>query len=599
MRRVYIVLILGLLGLGHMAVAQQDNDEVVWVQVEAQPNIAQATERVRAYAATVPDVNGFSVGRGWFGIVLGPYARADAEQVLRVYRSEGVIPRDSFITFSERLGPQFWPRGEDVLGRGTVLEAIPVERGDNDIIQEPFDGPDPTPRVEPDSQTIQIQQPDETRTEAQRSERSLSRDEKKDLQIALQWAGFYQGAIDGAYGRGTRGAMQAWQQANNFEVTGVLTTLQRAALIKQYNAVLEGLGLELVQDSRTGIAMELPLDVVSFDRYQAPFAHFDATDDVKEAKVLLISQSGDQTTLAGLYDILQTLELMPLEGPRERNTRSFSITGRNSDLVAEARASLEDSEIKGYILLWPTGDEERRTRLLAKMDESFARIDGVLEDAAGADLDQAIDLVAGLQIRSPRLSRSGFFVDRDGTVVTSTEAVQSCTRITLDEDTDAQIATLDNNKGVAVLRPSTRLAPLQIGRFRAAPPRLNSDVMAAGYSYEGVLNAPTVTSGTLSDVRGLGGETDVDRLALSALPGDVGGPVLDSAGAVLGMLLPRENGARDLPDDVSFALDGASILSVLEAAGLNGAQTERSTPMNPVDLAATATGMTVLVSCWD
>ena len=113
------------------------------------------------------------------------------------------------------------------------------------------------------------------------------------------------------------------------------------------------------------------------------------------------------------------------------------------------------------------------------------------------------------------------------------------------------------------------------------------------------MNAPTVTSGTLSDVRGLGGETDVDRLALSALPGDAGGPVLDSAGAVLGMLLPRENGARDLPDDVSFALAGASIMSVLEAAGLNGAQTDLSTPMNPVDLAATATGMTVLVCCLD
>ena len=52
--------------------------------------------------------------------------------------------------------------------------------------------------------------------------------------------------------------MAAWQEANNYEVTGILTTLQRAALLDQYNSILDGLGLEVVHDETAGIEIEMP-----------------------------------------------------------------------------------------------------------------------------------------------------------------------------------------------------------------------------------------------------------------------------------------------------------------------------------------------------
>ncbi|MEO1495503.1 MAG: serine protease, partial [Pseudomonadota bacterium] len=163
--------------------------------------------------------------------------------------------------------------------------------------------------------------------------------------------------------------------------------------------------------------------------------------------------------------------------------------------------------------------------------------------------------MAGLAVRKPRLSRSGFFVDRQGTVLTTSQAVQSCARITIDGETEADVLAQDDTRGVAVLRPENGLAPLAVARFSAATPRLTSEVAASGYSFEGVLGAPSMTFGTLSDVRGLQGETDLARLALNVLPGDAGGPVLDTGGGVLGMLLPAPDTGRALPDGVSFALD--------------------------------------------
>ncbi|MEM6760428.1 MAG: serine protease [Pseudomonadota bacterium] len=566
-----------------IALAQE---QAVWVQIEAQPNLAEATERARIYADALPDVNGFRMSSGWYAIALGPYARRDADQVLQVYRAEGVIPRDSFIAFSGSFRQQFWPVGANLLNRGVVAPPVAVPAAPD---PEPETGAAPVAAIPP--------APDETRAQALRSERDLSGEERQALQVALQWAGTYQGAIDGAYGRGTRAAMAAWQEQQGLPGTGVLTTAQRAALLRDYNAVLTDIGFAVVRDETAGIEIGLPMGAVAFEKYEYPFAHYNRSGDI-EARVLLISQAGDQTTLFGLYDIMQTLEIVPLDGPRERGERSFTIKGTDGQIVSETRARLEDGQIKGFTLVWPAGDEARRTRLIDEMARTLVRLEGTISPEAGAEA-QAIDLIAGLTVRKPRLSRSGFFVDSKGTAVTTQGAVAGCGRITLDDEIEADVVFEDAARGVAVLQPRTGVSPLAVARFSARAPRLASEVAASGYSYEGVLGAPSMTFGTLSDLQGLRGEPDLARLALTMLPGDAGGPVLDAGGGVLGMLLPAPETGRALPEGVSFALDREALQDVLAQAGLAAARTDSGVAIDPIDLTTAATGMTVLVSCWD
>lgn len=572
-------------------VSAQSAEDVVWVQVEAQPSLREATQSVRGYAGTLEDVNGFALPGGWYAIALGPYKRRDAEIVLRSYRRDRLIPSDAFIALSGSFRQQFWPVGANLLARGAI--AIPEATTTTETVQAPVTQPAPEPVVAPEPEPA-----DETPREARRSEQLLTAEERKDLQVALQWAGFYDGAIDGAYGRGTRNSMAGWQDAEGFEVTGILTTMQRAALLRQYNAVLEGLGLQTVRDEAAGIEMLLPTAVVAFDKYESPFAHYETSGDI-EAQVYLISQPGDRSTLFGLYDIMQTLEIVPLDGPRERKNNNFVLVGQNDRIVSETRATLRDGAIKGFTLIWPAGDEARRTRLIEQMDKSFIRLEGVLDPAAGSVDEQAIDLVSGLEVRKPKLSRSGFYTDTRGTVVTTSDAVQSCTRITLDQEYEAELVLSDADQGIAVLSPVDALAPLSIAAFTTQTPRLKSEVAVGGYSYEGVLGAPSVTFGTLSDVRGLRGETGLNRLSLSKLSGDIGGPVLDASGGVLGMLLPDPATGQQLPANVSFSIDRAAILALLTKAGRPADQAGASDVLPPEDLAAAAAGMTVLVSCWN
>ncbi|MEP2530086.1 serine protease [Shimia sp.] len=581
MLRVILSLIITTFLCTTAAISQSGNDDVVWVQLEAQPSLTVAERRIRAYADRMQDVNGFSLGGGWYAVALGPYLQADAESVLRVYRSEGLIPIDSYITASNSYRSQFWPVGANLLTAQPTTSTAQVTA--------PAEGVAPTP-LEPSDETVR---------EARASEARLTRDERKELQSWLKWAGFYGAAIDGAFGRGTRASMAAWQNANNFEETGVMTTRQRQVLQDQYNAVLKGMNLQLVTDYDAGIEMLVPMGVVAKSVTEYPFVNYDATGSVP-ATVLLISQEGNQSTLFGLYDIMQTLEIVPLEGHRDRKDRGFLLTGENAQIVSHTEAVLKDGKIKGFTLVWPAGDEERRTRVLTEMQNSLKRIDGVLDPAAGSNPSQNIDLIAGLQIRKPRLSRSGFFIDTKGRVVTTAEAVNNCTKVTLEDEYEMTVNTIDAALGIAILEPGTALAPMSVATLRLGAPRLNSDIAVSGYSYEGTLGAPTMTFGQLEDVRGLGGEQELARLELAPQPGDAGGPVFDAGGSVFGMLLPRATGnTQQLPERVNFAVNADAIRALLEQEGIRAATSNGDAAMAPEDLTRHASGMTVLVSCWD
>ena len=571
--------------------AQQD---VVWVQIEALPSLTAAQDRVRNYAATLPDVNGFALGSGWYAIALGPYTRGDAQQVLSVYRAEGAIPADSYIAFSQSFRQQFWPIGANLLNLPAATPATPAP------------APQPEPQADAPAATpaetaaaAPQPEPDESPREARASEARLDRSEREALQVALKWAGFYDAAIDGAFGPGTRRSMADWQAANGFEATGVLTTLQRATLLRQYNAVLDGLGLASVVDTEAGIEIPMPTSIVGFGKYEYPFAHYTSTGDLP-ATVLLISQRGDRSALFGLYDIMQTLEVIPPEGLRRRDDNSFLIVGEGADFVSQTEVALENGEIKGFTLIWPAGDEARRTRLLGEMRKGLRRLPGTLNPAQVSD-EQRIDLVSGLEIRKPKLARSGFFVDDRGTVATTTEAVAGCGAITLEDGTEADVLASDETLGVAVLLPRSTLAPQAVARFQPATPRLQSEVAVAGYSYGGLLGAPTMTFGRLADIRGLGGEESLRRLDLQALPGDAGGPVVDATGAVIGLLLPRPGAVtgRTLPEGVSFALAGPALAGFLDSLGITTATTAPADTLSPEQLTTATTPMAVLVNCWE
>lgn len=575
MKKIFLTIVMTLV-LSGVVRAQQS-----WVQVEAFPTLSQAEERARAWSAAFPDVEGFRLASGWYAVVLGPYQGFQAENRLIALRAEGLIPRDSFLSDGTTFRSRFWPVGAS---NAVPTETTTVGAPEAEIIT-----------INPES----VELPDETRAEARRSEAQLSEDERKALQVALQWFGHYNSAIDGAFGRGTRASMSSWQIENGFEQTGVLTTRQRGVLLDNYRADLKALGLGHVVETKAGLELEMPIELVEFDDYAPPFVRYREKDG-SGVRVLLISQEGTQATLDGLYDIMQTLEIVPLDGFRERKGESFELSGQNAEIHSYTYARLADGMIKGFTVVYPPEAEGRMQRAIGIMRESMRSTGPALDSTLGSqDAAQSRDLLSGLEIRQPVHTRSGVYVDRRGTVLTVAEAVKGCARITLDDTYEATLAAQDAS-GLAILKPNAALAPLAFAVLAGAEPRIGADAAVAGFSFGSALPQASVTFGKIEDVTGLSGERGLLRLAAETEEGDIGGPVFDPAGHVSGVLLPQDTGGtRTLPPNVRFAVKADVAAAFLAAQGVTGGSAAPVGALAPEDLTKAAMEMTVLISCWN
>lgn len=565
---------------GFIGSAQAQNQ--VWVQIEAHPSLAAAEQRVRAYAQLVDNVNGFRATTGLYAVALGPFDPETGQLVIQRLLSQGLIPRDSFLEDGDLYASQFYP-----VAAGDLDETAPV-------VEEETAG-----EVVVEEVVEEVVVPDETPQQARQSEAALTREERDQLQIALQWFGFYNGRIDGAFGPGTRGSMQAYQTDRGMEPSGILTTRQRAQLLGEYQGELNALGMRNVIDQRAGIQMDLPMAMVNFDSYNFPFAQYEEIND-SGVRVMLISQPGDRATLFGLYEIMQTLDIVPLEGERERGNDSFVLTGQSPELRSHTEARLVNGAVKGFTLIWEPSADDQIARVLPMMQTSFQAVEGSLDPAAVPEgLDESIDMVSGLTVRRPDIVRSGFYLDAQGSVLTTTEVIGQCGQILIDNVYEATVSFRDEALGIAVLTPSQQLAPLGFAQVADAPARLRAEIAVAGFPFGGALSSASTTFGTLADLRGVNGEETVQRLAVDTADSEAGGPVLDLSGNVIGVVLPGTVGDRTLPADVTLALRSDQLVPVLQGAGVGLTLAQPVGALNRENISREAADMTVRVSCWN
>ncbi|WP_238941516.1 serine protease [Jannaschia sp. Os4] len=575
-----------------VGVAQGAAAQEFWVQIEAHPTLRETEERARAYGDLLPDVNAFTQPGLWSVLTLGPYdGEGEAQAILRQLRRQGLVPRDSFVSRGRTYRERIWP------APGAVAEAAPDgEAGAAVAAAEQAPAPDAAPRVD----TTPPEPVEETPREARRSEAGLDRAAREELQRALQWFGLYAARIDGAFGPGTRNSMAAWQAREGVPTTGVLTTRQRADLLARFEAARARIGLGPLVVREAGIELVAPRGLVTFDRIEAPFVHH-AEKNGSGVTLSLISQPGGARAMGGLYQILQTVEAVPEAGARELRRDGFTIEGAAGGRTTRVEARLQGDHLVGFMMSWPAAEDGMAARVVPEMVASLASVGAPLDPEAGFDpAAQDVDMVSGLEVRRPARVGAGFWVDRSGAVATAAANVAECGRVTLDGVHEAEVATLAGD--LAVLRPVGRLAPPAVARLAPAEARLKTGVAVGGYPFGGVLGTATLTFGTLEDVRGLDGSADVLRLGLAARAGDVGGPVLDEAGRVAGLLLPApEMEGRALPGDVAVALKSGRLETALSAAGVSATMADgpAPAPVAPEDLTRVAAEVTVLVGCWE
>ena len=550
-----------------------------WIQIEAQPNFASAEEQAKTYAVGIEKVSAYSIGAGWYVIAIGPFSETEAEQKLLSLRQAGSVPPDSFISRGLNYNEKVWP-----------AQIVTAQTDDPN-------GTTSTPQ-NTQAQTLTLpREPDETRDQARASEKLLSLAAKKELQEALKWAGYYNSVIDGVYGRGTRSAMANWQADQDVAATGILTTKQREYLLNKYNAPILRFGLELFEDTQSGVRMKIPAALVGFKEYVPPLAHFAPFAGGEEA-VYFISQEGGQKQLATMFKALQTLGIFPDKAKKSLKKNRFEITAEADRYVTYAFAEAQDGQIKGFIVKWPTGDAAARKRLFDTMTASFETFGGTLDPSLGTQEIETETLLFGLEIKRPEFSRSGTFVSDKGHIVTDASRLETCSKIDVEGFYRAELAATDASGSLALLRILDEVEPDRVAELSTASLQKGEAVIAAGYSYNGKLMAPSVFGGNIADLASLEGNSAQFRTDLSVKDGDIGGPVLTQKGTLAGILVGAEDANRQLPDNVAHATKSEAVVDLLNQAGLFVSYTKGETNLSDITLAKRARAMTGLVRCW-
>ncbi len=233
--------------------------------------------------------------------------------------------------------------------------------------------------------------------------------------------------------------------------------------------------------------------------------------------------------------------------------------------------------------------------------EQIASAQRLSRDWLGESTEQQPSGVSGTSFQGFTQVRrgSGFFVNDSGYLLTADHVVCSCRLVAVGVDgqwVPAQVVAEDARQDLAAIKIPK--ASGSFARFRSkGAPLLGLTVFVAGYPLPqflaGTLN---ITSGTLSSLGGLGGDSAAVQISAPVQPGNSGGPVLDGGANVVGIASEKLIGA--VIENVGFAIKREAVWTFLDTYGIRYFIGDPTASLDSTEVAQVAGRWTAPVSCW-
>ncbi len=205
----------------------------------------------------------------------------------------------------------------------------------------------------------------------------------------------------------------------------------------------------------------------------------------------------------------------------------------------------------------------------------------------------------------PVSSGSGFFVSRDGHVITNAHVVKGCTEMRSPGLASLKVMIMDEQSDLALLQTDKK--PASFAKIRGGRgDRLGESVVALGFPLLGILGSnPIVTSGVISSLSGLGNDRRLIQISAPIQPGNSGGPVIGEDGALVGVVESKisESFVADitggqLPQNVNFAVSLGTLQSFLNANRVPYVLTDGGPKKSASEISEAASGYTLVLECW-
>lgn len=196
---------------------------------------------------------------------------------------------------------------------------------------------------------------------------------------------------------------------------------------------------------------------------------------------------------------------------------------------------------------------------------------------------------------------TGFYINRQGHVLTNAHVIDKCRELTVSRQGSAAIpasvvkSDASNDLAVLIATPSPAVAAFRAGR----PVRAGEAVVVYGYPMTGTLSSGgVVTNGSISALSGFRDDSRYLQISAPIQGGNSGGPVLDTAGNVVGIATASLGSrSRDVPQNVNFALKADVARTFLAASGVPVETSGGGRDLSVADIGEKARAFSVLVDC--
>jgi len=278
------------------------------------------------------------------------------------------------------------------------------------------------------------------------------------------------------------------------------------------------------------------------------------------------------------------------EGVRPNNVQAYKWSS-----LAAARGDVDGAEIRDLVQAEMT---------LAQIAEGERLVSAWVPDSpASAAVPKATPKASAgaVDIES---TGSGFFVSAAGHVVTNAHVIEGCSRALLARGARMTVLDVDASSDLALLKTEATppSAPLQLRQGRGV--RLADSVVVAGYPLVGLLSSGlNVTTGSVSALAGPGDDRRLIQITAPVQPGNSGGPLLDTSGNVVGVVVSKLNAVKvasitgDIPQNVNFAISLGTLQAFLDANAVDYLTRTSAATISNADVAELARAATVQIEC--
>ncbi len=194
-------------------------------------------------------------------------------------------------------------------------------------------------------------------------------------------------------------------------------------------------------------------------------------------------------------------------------------------------------------------------------------------------------------------SGSGFFVSRQGHIVTNHHVIDGCSvvKAVVDgKEYDSEILAVDKVNDLAILKSNIR--PTRVYSVSKEDGQLLEEVIVAGYPLGKKISAAIkATSGTVTALAGLGDNYAEFQTDAALNSGNSGGPIINELGNVIGVAVSKIQ--QEGVESFNFGIKASVLRIFANANGIKFLPPNRR-EMRKKDLGKLITEGTIYLDCW-